>query len=73
MKGKSVLVPPAVGTFGTAGRNVFRDSGYKNWDLSQLNQGLGFGGGAAGGGGGVCDGVEAGSVLSSLIETRKRL
>jgi hypothetical protein len=34
MKGKSVLVPPAVGTFGTAGRNVFRDSGYRNWDLS---------------------------------------
>lgn len=33
-KGASVLVPPAVGTFGTTGRNVFRDSGYKNWDLS---------------------------------------
>ena len=35
-KGASVLVPPAVGTFGTTGRNVFRDSGYKNWDLSMF-------------------------------------
>ena len=33
-KGGSVLVPPAIGTFGTTGRNVFRDSGYRNWDLS---------------------------------------
>jgi hypothetical protein len=33
-KGKSVLVPPAIGTFGTMARNVFRDSGYRNWDLS---------------------------------------
>jgi len=32
--GKSVLVPPAFGTIGTAGRNMFRDSGFKNWDLS---------------------------------------
>ena len=28
-KGSSVLVPPAVGTFGTTGRNVFRDSGFR--------------------------------------------
>jgi hypothetical protein len=33
-KKNSVLVPPAIGTFGTTGRNVFRDSGYKNWDVS---------------------------------------
>jgi outer membrane receptor protein involved in Fe transport len=30
----SVLIPPALGTFGTAGRNGFRDSGFRNWDLS---------------------------------------
>jgi hypothetical protein len=33
-KGGSVLVAPAAGTLGTAGRNIFRDSGYKNWDFS---------------------------------------
>jgi hypothetical protein len=33
-KGKSILIPPAIGTFGTMGRNVFRDSGFRNWDLS---------------------------------------
>jgi hypothetical protein len=33
-KGNSYLLPPALGTFGTAGRNIFRDSGYRNWDLS---------------------------------------
>jgi hypothetical protein len=32
--GISVMVPPAPGTFGTMGRNMFRDSGFKNWDLS---------------------------------------
>ena len=32
--GKSVMTPPKSGTFGTMGRNIFRDSGYKNWDLS---------------------------------------
>ncbi len=32
--GKSVLVPPAFGTMGTAGRNIFRDAGYKNLDMS---------------------------------------
>jgi hypothetical protein len=30
----SVMTPPAPGTFGTMGRNIFRDSGFKNWDLS---------------------------------------
>jgi hypothetical protein len=34
MKGSSVLIPPAAGTYGTAGRNIFRDSGFRDWDLS---------------------------------------
>ena len=34
MKGSSVMVPPKAGTFGTMGRNVFRDSGFKNLDFS---------------------------------------
>ena len=33
-KGNSVLTPPALGTIGDAGRNIFRDSGFKNWDFS---------------------------------------
>jgi Carboxypeptidase regulatory-like domain/TonB dependent receptor len=34
-KGSSVLIPPALGTFSTfGGRNIFRGSGFKNWDLS---------------------------------------
>jgi hypothetical protein len=32
--GNSVMTPPVAGTFGTMGRNIFRDSGYKNLDLS---------------------------------------
>ena len=34
MQGTSVLIPPAAGTYGTASRNIFRDSGFRNWDLS---------------------------------------
>jgi hypothetical protein len=34
MKGNSVLIPPAQGTIGNAARNIFRDSGFKNWDVS---------------------------------------
>jgi len=34
ISGSSVMVPPTLGTFGTMGRNIFRDSGFKNWDLS---------------------------------------
>jgi hypothetical protein len=34
VKGKSVMVPPKNGTFGTMGRNIFRDRGFKNVDLS---------------------------------------
>jgi hypothetical protein len=32
--GNSVMVPPKFGTFGTMGRNIFRDTGFKNWDFS---------------------------------------
>ena len=34
VEGNSVMVPPATKTFGTMGRNIFRDNGFKNWDLS---------------------------------------
>jgi hypothetical protein len=34
VSGKSVMVPPTLGTFGTMGRNIFRDSGFKNVDFS---------------------------------------
>jgi hypothetical protein len=34
VEGNSVMVPPAPGTFGTMGRNMFRDSGFLNTDLS---------------------------------------
>jgi hypothetical protein len=33
-KGGSVMIPPAVGTFGTMRRNMFRDSGFRDLDLS---------------------------------------
>jgi hypothetical protein len=36
--GKSVLIPPALGTIGNAGRNNFRDLGFKNWDVSVLKE-----------------------------------
>jgi outer membrane receptor protein involved in Fe transport len=32
--GSSIMIPPAAGTFGTMGRNIFRDTGFRNWDLS---------------------------------------
>jgi hypothetical protein len=34
MKGNSVMTPPLNGTFGTMGRNIFRDSAFKNVDFS---------------------------------------
>jgi len=34
--GTSILIPPAFGTLGTAGRNIFRDRGFKDWDLSVI-------------------------------------
>jgi hypothetical protein len=33
-KGASMMLPPAIGTFGTMSRNMFRDAGFRNWDLS---------------------------------------
>jgi hypothetical protein len=30
----SVMFPPALGSFGNSGRGLFRDSGYRDWDLS---------------------------------------
>jgi Carboxypeptidase regulatory-like domain/TonB dependent receptor len=32
--GNSVMVPPTLGTYGTMGRNIFRDSGFKDTDIS---------------------------------------
>jgi hypothetical protein len=32
--GNSVMIPPPTGTFGTMGRNTFRDTGFRNWDFS---------------------------------------
>ncbi len=32
--GSSVMIPPAFGTFGTMGRNIFRDTGFKDVDFS---------------------------------------
>jgi hypothetical protein len=32
--GNSFITPPALGNFGNLGRNIFRDQGFKNWDLS---------------------------------------
>jgi Carboxypeptidase regulatory-like domain/TonB dependent receptor len=33
-KGSSVLIPPPAGAFGTMGRNLFTDSGFRNLDFS---------------------------------------
>ena len=33
-KGSSIMIPPAFGTFGTMGRNLFPDSGFRNLDFS---------------------------------------
>jgi hypothetical protein len=37
-QGSSVMIPPAPGTFGTMGRNIFHDSGLFNADLSVTKQ-----------------------------------
>src|SRR5215469_5057610 len=34
LNGKSYLLPPAFGTFGNSGRNIFRDTGFHNLDFS---------------------------------------
>jgi hypothetical protein len=37
--GNSVLIPPALGgSIGNSGRNVFRDLGFRNWDVSVLKE-----------------------------------
>jgi hypothetical protein len=33
-RGRSFMIPPPFGTFGTMGRNIFRDTGFHNWDFS---------------------------------------
>jgi len=32
--GNSFITPPSFGTFGNMGRNILRDQGFKNWDMS---------------------------------------
>jgi hypothetical protein len=34
--GSSIMIPPALGTFGNMGRNIFRDSGFRNTDFSVM-------------------------------------
>jgi hypothetical protein len=34
VSGKSVMIPNAMGSYGTMGRNIFRDAGFKNVDFS---------------------------------------
>jgi Carboxypeptidase regulatory-like domain len=34
VNGKSALTPPAFGTYGTTGKNIFRDTPFHNWDVS---------------------------------------
>jgi hypothetical protein len=38
VKGKSVMTPPLAGTFGTMGRNIFRDQGFKSVDFSVFKE-----------------------------------
>jgi hypothetical protein len=33
-QGGSVFIAPPTGTYGTAGRNIFRDDGFRDWDFS---------------------------------------
>jgi hypothetical protein len=33
-KGNSIMIPPPLGQFGNMGRNLFRDSGFRNFDFS---------------------------------------
>jgi hypothetical protein len=42
LNGKSFLIPNATGSFGTMGRNIFRDTGFRNMDLS-ITKGFKFG------------------------------
>jgi hypothetical protein len=36
VEGSAMMLPPAVGTFGTMGRNIFRDFGFRNVDFSTV-------------------------------------
>jgi hypothetical protein len=36
VKGGAIMIPPAYGTFGTMGRNIFRGPGFHEWDLSAV-------------------------------------
>jgi Carboxypeptidase regulatory-like domain/TonB dependent receptor-like, beta-barrel len=36
MENGGILTPAAYGSLGTMGRNIFRDSGFRNWDFSLL-------------------------------------
>jgi len=36
--GNSVLIPPPLGSYGTTAQNLWRDAGFKNWDLSVTKQ-----------------------------------
>ena len=38
VNGNSVMTPPTMGTFGTMGRNIFRDSAFKNVDFSVFKE-----------------------------------
>ena len=38
VNGNSVMVPPTFGTYGTMGRNIFRDQGFKNVDFSVFKE-----------------------------------
>ncbi|HEV2200269.1 MAG TPA: carboxypeptidase regulatory-like domain-containing protein [Bryobacteraceae bacterium] len=38
VKGNSVMVPPKAGTYGTMGRNIFRDQGFKSVDFSVFKE-----------------------------------
>ena len=34
VSGNSAMTPPVLNSFGTMGRNIFRDTGFQNWDMS---------------------------------------
>jgi hypothetical protein len=34
VSGNSVLIPPAFGTYGTVGKNIFRETPFRTWDMS---------------------------------------
>jgi hypothetical protein len=38
VEGSGVLTPPAYGSIGTTGRNIFSDQGFRNWDFSVIKK-----------------------------------